>query len=82
MVGWLQSPKRGELSAEAAFVLSTLKSIWRVLRPWTLRSVVQQLVWEVRWDASHDRIEVMLDDVAVHERAEELRRVRDEQASG
>ncbi len=82
VVGWLQSPKRGELSAEAAFVLSTLRSIWRVLRPRTLRSVVQQFVWEVRWDASHDRIEVMLDDVAVHEQAEELRRVRDEQASG
>lgn len=70
---WLQAPRRG-LGAEAAFVLVAFKPIWRALRPRTIRALVQQLVWEVRWDASHDRFEVMLDEIAIHEHAEELRR--------
>jgi hypothetical protein len=52
-----------------------------VLRPRTIRALVQQLVWELRWDASHDRFEVMLDDIAIHEHAEELRRSSDRHAA-
>lgn len=38
-------------------------------------------VWEVRWDACHDRFDVMLDAIAIHEHAEELRRSSNRQAA-
>ena len=78
VVRWLQAPSGGKTSSEAASVLAAFKPIWCVLRQETIRSVVQQLVWEVRWDAHHNRTTVMLDDIAVHEYAEELRRANDE----
>jgi len=80
VVRWLQAP-REKTSSEAASVLAAFKPIWCVLREETIRSLVQQLVWEVRWDAHHNRITVMLDEIAVHEYAEELRRASDETAA-
>ena len=34
---------------------------------------VRQAVWEVSWDARRDRIEVMVDDIALHEMTEAMR---------
>lgn len=82
MLRWIQSPPgRRQVGEEAAYVLSAFEPIWRVLWPRTIQALVQQLVWEVRWDASHDRFEVMLDDLTIHEHAEELRRSSDGQAA-
>lgn len=78
VVSWLQAPRGGKTSAEAASVLAAFKPIWCVLRQETIRSLVQQLVWEVHWNAHHNRITVTLDEIAVHEYAEELRRANND----
>jgi hypothetical protein len=69
---WLQSPRRTQMESEAGLVFAAFESIWPVLLPATIRSLVHQLIWEVRWNARANRFVVMLDEVAVRGYAEEL----------
>jgi hypothetical protein len=73
---WLQAPKRRQLSAEAGYVLSTMKPLWRVFLPPTLRSIVQKLVAQVRWDGRREKFQVVLDESALRLQAAELRKAR------
>lgn len=75
VVKWLRDPPPRRLSPDAPLVLAELDHMWPVLFPRSVRSLVEQLVWEVRWDASRNRVTIMLDEIAVHEFAERIRRL-------
>lgn len=66
------------MKPEAGEVFAAFEPIWPVLLPATIRSLVHQLIWEVRWSARSNRFVVMLDEIALHQYAEELRPIHED----
>jgi hypothetical protein len=68
-------------TADAMFLFGALRSVWQYMREWLLRSYVRGLIKDVHWDADQDRIALSLEEDAVREHAESLRRAHEDAAA-
>jgi hypothetical protein len=77
VLAWLRKPT-GDISPT---VLTSYAPIWKVLFPETVRSLVAQLVWEVRWDGPENEFTVVLDETAIAEAHASIKRREEERAN-